>query len=216
MKRDQPRWVLALLLFLVQLISCLSVGLGVCKKIEETLQCCTNYRQFGDFCVPCEIGTYGDNCTGGPCVKGFYGFGCLSKCKCTSEQYCDRKIWCVNDTSKGRTGLNERSYISTVVAVIMGVILSVGSILAIIVFFYNERLKFLHQYLRRFGTNRIINNATQESEQEDYSHMTKATNNYNVLLFNGKINKVSRVYATDEEGSYDQIGAFTNGHTVES
>ncbi|XP_062598862.1 uncharacterized protein LOC134260312 [Saccostrea cucullata] len=210
MKRNQPLCIFALLLILVHLISCLSVGLGVCKKSEETLQCCTNYRQDGDFCTPCEIGAYGDSCTGGPCLYGYFGFGCLSKCNCTFAQYCDRKIGCAYDTVKGRTGLNERSYISTVVAVIMGIIISVGSFLAIIVFFYNERLKCLHQYLRRLGRNQTINNAGHESVQEDYSHMTVASNNYNALLLNGKINVVSRIYVTDEEGNYDQICAYTS------
>ncbi|XP_061197485.1 uncharacterized protein LOC133205655 [Saccostrea echinata] len=164
----------------------------------------------------CEVGTYGVNCTGGSCKYGFYGFGCQSKCSCTSDQYCDRRTGCVNKTSKGIADKKERSYISTVVAVIMAVILSVGSFLVVIVFFYNERLKFLHQYLTRLGTNRVVNNASRESEQEDYSQMTRASDNYNMLIPNKRINVVSRVNYTDEEDSYDHIRPFANSQPEES
>ena len=47
------------------------------------------------------IGTFGDNCNGGPCPNGYYGFGCLSKCNCSSEQQCDRIKGCTE--SKGDT-----------------------------------------------------------------------------------------------------------------
>ena len=47
------------------------------------------------------IGTFGDNCNGGPCPNGYYGFGCLSKCNCSSKQQCDRIKGCTE--SKGDT-----------------------------------------------------------------------------------------------------------------
>ena len=46
------------------------------------------------------IGTFGDNCSGGPCKEGYYGFGCLSKCNCSTEQECDRFTGCTNLTGE--------------------------------------------------------------------------------------------------------------------
>ena len=40
------------------------------------------------------IGTFGYNCSGGPCNEGYYGFGCLSKCNCFSQQVCDKIKGC--------------------------------------------------------------------------------------------------------------------------
>ena len=47
------------------------------------------------------IGTFGDDCSGGPCTEGYYGFGCQSKCNCSTQQQCDRIIGCIE--SKGET-----------------------------------------------------------------------------------------------------------------
>ena len=47
------------------------------------------------------IGTFGLNCSGGPCKEGYYGFGCLSKCYCSTHQQCDRIRGCIE--SKGDT-----------------------------------------------------------------------------------------------------------------
>ncbi|XP_061196320.1 uncharacterized protein LOC133204583, partial [Saccostrea echinata] len=208
-------------------------------NFSGTQRCCTNYRQDKGFCIPCEVGTYGDNCSGGPCPYGFYGFGCESKCNCTANQFCDRKIGCVNKTLNGKKSYhtskmrvfrsymyseiyreNDPSYLHTVVAVAMAVILSVGSILAIIVFFFNERLKFLRQYLTsRIGTNYVGNdNSSRESEepQEDYSQMTRASNNYNILSFNKRFNVVSRINDTEEGEIYDQGCVAISSQTEES
>lgn len=46
------------------------------------------------------VGTFGDNCGGGPCMEGYYGFGCRNRCNCTKVQYCDRFRGCVNNTSQ--------------------------------------------------------------------------------------------------------------------
>lgn len=44
------------------------------------------------------IGTFGINCTGGPCPKGHYGHGCKDNCNCNEHQDCDRFIGCFNST----------------------------------------------------------------------------------------------------------------------
>ncbi|XP_062587748.1 uncharacterized protein LOC134249404 [Saccostrea cucullata] len=172
----------------------------------------------------CEIGTFGVNCSGGPCPYGSYGLGCSEKCYCTTDQYCDRKTGCTynyssstNDT-KNHDRDGQSYVISTVSAVAIAVFLGVGSILVIIVFLYNERLKFLRQYLTKLGTNRVENDdATRESEmdQEDYSQMTRASSNYNMLSFN-RFNVVSRVNVTEEEEIYDQGGAVIPSQTEDS
>ena len=46
------------------------------------------------------IGTFGDNCSGGPCKEGYYGFGCQSKCNCSTQQECDRFTGCTNLTGE--------------------------------------------------------------------------------------------------------------------
>ena len=45
------------------------------------------------------IGTFGNNCSGGPCKEGYYGFGCLSKCNCLQHQQCDRFKGCTDLTT---------------------------------------------------------------------------------------------------------------------
>lgn len=45
------------------------------------------------------IGSFGDNCSGGPCTEGYYGHGCRNKCNCTEQQYCNKFEGCVNNTS---------------------------------------------------------------------------------------------------------------------
>ncbi|XP_022345268.2 uncharacterized protein LOC111137866 isoform X1 [Crassostrea virginica] len=71
-----------------------------CEKENNRLGCCTNYQLTDGSCIPC-IGTFGDNCSGGPCKTGYYGFGCLSKCNC-SEQQCDKIKGCT-EPSEGVT-----------------------------------------------------------------------------------------------------------------
>lgn len=52
----------------------------------------------------------------------------------------------------------------------------------------------------------VIDDGSEESG-EDYSQMTRASNNYNVLSFNRKFNVISTVNATEEEDFYDDTSA---------
>lgn len=54
------------------------------------------------FTLQAGIGSFSDNCTGGPCPEGYYGHGCQIKCNCTEQQYCDNIQRCVNITSKSQ------------------------------------------------------------------------------------------------------------------
>ncbi|XP_056018305.1 uncharacterized protein LOC130054054 [Ostrea edulis] len=73
------------------------LGTGVCSR--DPLRCCPNYRRDGTFCNPCDEGTYGHNCSGGQCIYGSYGFGCLKKCNCSRDQFCDVITGCSYNTS---------------------------------------------------------------------------------------------------------------------
>lgn len=46
------------------------------------------------------IGSFGHNCTGGPCVEGYYGHGCRDMCNCTEQQVCNKYEGCMNRTGK--------------------------------------------------------------------------------------------------------------------
>ncbi|XP_062619321.1 uncharacterized protein LOC134280884 isoform X2 [Saccostrea cucullata] len=154
----------------------------------------------------CEVGTYGDRCTGGPCVYGYYGFGCQSKCNCTSDQYCDRKKGCFYNTTKDPEDalLEEKSYNSTVIIVtITAAIVMVISILVAIVFLCNKKLEIIRQFLRRRETNRP-ETAESVGAQEDYSQWTRNSNNYN-MLSNRRFNADSKVSAIDGVDVYDHV-----------
>ncbi|XP_056018277.1 uncharacterized protein LOC125679329 [Ostrea edulis] len=82
------------------------LGVGVCGR--DPLRCCVNYRQEYTFCNPCDEGTYGHNCSGGRCVYGSYGFGCLKKCNCSRDQFCDASIGCsynISGETKASAGI---------------------------------------------------------------------------------------------------------------
>lgn len=69
----------------------------------------------------------------------------------------------------------------------------------------------LHLYLfLGLSSDHNNQNAIEEGSEEsgeDYSQMTRASNNYNVLSFNRKFNAISRVNATEEEDFYDDTSA---------
>lgn len=44
------------------------------------------------------MGSFGENCDGGPCQDGYYGHGCKEKCNCNEQQDCDIFRGCVNIT----------------------------------------------------------------------------------------------------------------------
>ncbi|XP_062600950.1 uncharacterized protein LOC134262575 [Saccostrea cucullata] len=203
----QHYYVFVVIFYFANGIIQLKDGPGVCKNNDETnLKCCTNYRQKDDFCEPCEVGTYGDSCTGGPCVYGYYGFGCQSKCNCTSDQYCDRKIGCFHNATKDLEGavLEDKSNNSIVLTVTITVaVLSLISIIVASVFIYDKKLKFIRQYLTRRGATRP-ENADSVRAQENYSQWTRGSNNYN-MLSNRRFNLDFKVNAMDEVDIYDHV-----------
>ncbi|XP_062596703.1 uncharacterized protein LOC134258173, partial [Saccostrea cucullata] len=181
---------------------------------------CQTNKEFNFFVdhdvLACEVGTFGDRCTGGPCVYGYYGFGCQSKCNCTSDQYCDRKTGCFHNSTKdpGSAVFEEKSYSSTIITVIItAAILSVISILAAIVFLYNKKLEFIRQFLTRRETTRP-ENADSVRGQEDYSQWTRNSNSYN-MLSTRRFNVDSKMNAIDEVGVYHHVdeGIF-NRHST--
>ncbi|XP_052717042.1 uncharacterized protein LOC128189460 [Crassostrea angulata] len=191
---------------------------GVCQGSVTKLKCCTDYiyHPQSDDCRPC-IGTFGDNCDGGPCLDGYYGHGCRGVCNCTKQQECDRFIGCVNSTGtlfssqkkynnvhyvKGQA--SKRNQTGRIIPVILGVIFSVGSILVVAHFALKQKQYLLRKQISGLSSNiqNVIDDGSEESG-EDYSQMTRASNNYNVLSFNRKFNAISTVNATDEEDFYD-------------
>ncbi|XP_078338753.1 uncharacterized protein LOC144626986 [Crassostrea virginica] len=73
----------------------------ILHRFEKSRHMCfTNYELKDEVCVPC-IGTFGDDCSGGPCMEGYYGFGCQSKCNCSTHHQCNRIKGCVNLTDDG-------------------------------------------------------------------------------------------------------------------
>ncbi|XP_056018402.1 uncharacterized protein LOC130046566 isoform X1 [Ostrea edulis] len=184
------------------------LGVGVCAR--DPLRCCPNYRRDGTFCNPCDVGTYGHNCSGGWCVYGSYGFGCLKKCNCSRDQFCDVITGCsYNNTAEEEEESKDQGIIHKILPVLLAVIFSVGSILVIIVVLYNERLKFFRQYFSEWRTRRVSNNSAihnSDEPQEDYSQMTRSSNSYNVLSFD-RHNAISTFNATEEEDIYDEGGA---------
>nr|XP_034337438.1 uncharacterized protein LOC105341011 isoform X2 [Crassostrea gigas] len=194
---------------------------GVCKGSITELKCCTDYiySQSGD-CKPC-IGSFGDNCDGGPCPKGHYGHGCKEKCNCTEQQDCDRFIGCVNSKEKKYSNVyyvkgqaSKRNQtdktIGRIIPVILGVIFSVGSILVVAHFALKQKQYLLRKQISGLRSSQNNQNAIDEGSEEsgeDYSQMTRASNNYNVLSFNRKFNVISSVNATEEEDFYDDTSS---------
>ncbi|XP_062591432.1 uncharacterized protein LOC134252907 [Saccostrea cucullata] len=223
----QHYYVFAIIFYFANGTINLKDGPGVCKSEDGTnLKCCTNYQQKYDICEPCEVGTYGDRCTGGPCVYGYYGFGCQSKCNCTSDQYCDRKIGCFHNTKKGLEGAVSEDNSNNSIAITTATtaaILCVISILLAIVFLYNKRLIFIRQYLTISKSKSIFyegrdtnrpENADSVRAQGDYSQWTRNSNNYN-MLSTRRFNVDSKVNALDEEDVYDHAdeGIFSRHST---
>jgi hypothetical protein len=58
---------------------------------------------------------------------------------------------------------------------------------------------------RRVSNNPTIHNS--DEPQEDYSEITRGSNSYNVLSFNGRHNAISTLNTMDEEDVYDEGGA---------
>ncbi|XP_062618434.1 uncharacterized protein LOC134280020 isoform X1 [Saccostrea cucullata] len=77
-------------------ISC--TGLEDCKN-KSTSECCENYYPEDTRCKPC-IGSFGRNCSGGPCTPGYYGHGCNERCDCGTI-VCDRTSGCPQDLKTG-------------------------------------------------------------------------------------------------------------------
>ncbi|XP_078338348.1 uncharacterized protein LOC111138447 [Crassostrea virginica] len=111
-----------------------------CGLKNNKSRCCTNYQLIDGSCTPC-IGTFGDNCSGGPCKEGYYGFGCLSKCNCSDlEQQCDRIKGCT-EPSGGQTGTEFPLQLP--VSILSGVvILLVVSLVAVVY----KRKKLFHRF----------------------------------------------------------------------
>ncbi|XP_061194700.1 scavenger receptor class F member 2-like [Saccostrea echinata] len=82
---------------------------GICsnKSIGEPLECCVNYRQIGEACEECSLGTHGPNCTT-PCPHGFYGRFCGETCKQCG--LCDPVIGCVEHQNATGKTTNRNDY----------------------------------------------------------------------------------------------------------
>lgn len=124
-----------------------------------------------------------------------------------------------NDFTKGLTSEEKQSgnIIGKIIPVVFGVIFSVGSIFVVSYFALNQKLKFLGKQISGLNSGRNLQNAIEEGSEEfgeDYSQMTRASNNYNVLSFNRKFNAISRVNATDEEDFYDDTSAGVTTNNV--
>ncbi|XP_052712431.1 uncharacterized protein LOC128186636 [Crassostrea angulata] len=182
-------------------------GVGVCNTSSQIFKCCTNYQLQDDICKPC-IGTFGENCTAGICLEGYYGFGCKDKCNCTKQTVCNRFKGCITvryekEDEKGQA-------INKIIPVIFAVVLSVGSILVVSTLLLKQNLESLRKNISGQKSSQHLHNGIEggsEESGEDYSQMTRASNNYNVLSFNRKFNAISTVNATDEEDFYDDTSA---------
>lgn len=194
---------------------------GFCNYSGKIEACCTDYYLHDNTCKPC-IGSFGAKCAGGPCIEGYYGHGCKDICNCTTQQDCDRFKGCVNRTdesNKGQADIEDHgNVVDKLIPIILGVIFSVGSILLVSLFLLKQKLEYLRKHILGFTNSRNPQNQTEEGSEEpgeDYSKMTRASNNYNILSFNRRFNAISTVNATDEEDLYDDTGAgvTTNNNT---
>ncbi|XP_062568715.1 uncharacterized protein LOC134230869 [Saccostrea cucullata] len=77
-------------------ISC--TDLEDCKN-KLSSECCEDYYPENTRCEPC-IGSFGRNCSGGPCTPGYYGHGCKKRCDCGTI-VCDRTSGCPQDLKTG-------------------------------------------------------------------------------------------------------------------
>ncbi|XP_078338752.1 uncharacterized protein LOC144626985 [Crassostrea virginica] len=150
--------LLLLILLSYLLVNGVVVSGAICIDRSKS-GCCTNY-EFKDFnCVPC-IGTFGDDCSGGPCEEGYYGFGCLHKCNCSTQQQCDRSIGCIESKANISTQSEEETrtdYSGRDIA------LSILSILLVISVGVNILLKY------RMSSQAITH---VESGQENYDNLS--------------------------------------------
>ncbi|XP_022345601.2 uncharacterized protein LOC111138087 [Crassostrea virginica] len=136
--------------------------------------CCTNYAFIEGTCKPC-IGTFGDNCSGGPCKGDYYGFGCLSKCNCLPHQQCDRIKGCTNLTVEKETPSDGAVYSECNIAI------SFLSILLVISVGLNILLKCRMSSRCICLSDQAI--AQEHTGQENYDNLsdTKATHLYTTM-----------------------------------
>ncbi|XP_078336599.1 uncharacterized protein LOC111099208 [Crassostrea virginica] len=175
--------------------------------------CCTNYALIEGVCTPC-VGTFGDNCSGGPCPNGYYGFGCKSKCICSTQQQCDRFKGCTNLTAELEKenqdtpdeGNENFGLIPVMSTALFLVILILTSIIA-----FKRRTIFMTK-VSGLRSSRNLNHTNEISSDpgEDISQMVRSLNNYNILSFNRRLRAISTVNAPNDEGFYDDMASVSS------
>nr|XP_022338615.1 uncharacterized protein LOC111134100 isoform X2 [Crassostrea virginica] len=155
------------------------------------------------------IGTFGDNCSGGPCKEGYYGFGCQSKCNCSTHQQCDRIKGCTNLTTENSETKDEGNDNLELIPIMSAAFFLVILILTSIIVF--KRRTIFMKKVSGLRSSRHLNDTIENSSEiaEDFSQMVRSSTNYNILSFNRRFRAISTVNAPIDEDFYDDMASVS-------
>ncbi|XP_048778581.2 uncharacterized protein LOC125682187 [Ostrea edulis] len=79
---------------LALLVLSLNVNTTKGSCVNDGGECCTNFYRYNGKCIPCPVGSYGDNCSL-TCSPPLYGKNCGHRCTCSPDEECNPYKGCV-------------------------------------------------------------------------------------------------------------------------
>ncbi|XP_078336605.1 uncharacterized protein LOC144617536 isoform X2 [Crassostrea virginica] len=177
------------------------------QRCDKDNGCCTNYALIEGSCKR----TFGDNCSGGPCKEDYYGFGCLQKCNCSTQQQCDRIKGCTNltvDIEKENSEDEKNDNLELIPIMSAALFLVILILTSIVVF---KRRTIFMKKVSGLRSSRHLNDTIENSSEiaEDFSQMVRSSTNYNILSFNRRFRAISTVNAPIDEDFYDDMASVS-------